>query len=377
MSTPNHSARPAPESQSLLGDARLTRAAWAFTTRRVERSFATMITPCGAQPQVGDLILARVDAIGHHANLHLRNGRRRHLFVGDEIIVAYGNRYASSQFEAQVPETYGPCHLVAGGGMASRALSWHRRIAKGPTHITPLGRVAFSDGTPMNLRHFALEPQGQIAATPPTIAVLGTAMDSGKTQSACYLARGLISAGLRVGYAKVTGTGAGGDIGWLEDAGANPVLDFTDMGLPSTYRTSLAEIESILGTLVEHIAAAGVDAILIEIADGLLQPETRALLQSPVFNRYVGGIVLAARDAMGACAGVHALQAHCATEVIALSGALAASPLQVSEAQQALSLEVLDRAELASAGKALELLGVAQKAVKLELVTSQAKTEQR
>ena len=50
-------------------------------------------------------------------------------------------------------------------------------------------------------------------------------MDAGKTQTATFLVRGMVTAGLRVGYAKVTGTGAGGDIWWLKDAGADPVLE--------------------------------------------------------------------------------------------------------------------------------------------------------
>ena len=108
------------------------------STRRVERGAAqTLITE--ATPKAGDLVLARVDALGHHANLQLPEGRRRRLFPGDTIAVACGNRYACEQFEAEVPTGLGPCHLVAGGGIASRALSWPPRSSalrrKHPTAI--------------------------------------------------------------------------------------------------------------------------------------------------------------------------------------------------------------------------------------------------
>lgn len=191
------------------GVARLHRASWAFTTRRVPHSAAWSTIPPEGAPSAGDLVLARVDAIGHHDGLQLPNGRRKQMFVGDEIVVAYGNRYACSQFEALVPKTMGPCHLVAGGGIASRAVSWHDRIVKGPTHITPIGLLADADGNRINLRDFAIQPVARIThPCPTTVAVVGTAMDSGKTQTAAFLVRGLIAAGLQVGYAKVTGTGA-------------------------------------------------------------------------------------------------------------------------------------------------------------------------
>jgi hypothetical protein len=42
------------------------------------------------------------------------------LFVGDEILVAYGHRYAPAQFLAEVPPDLGGCHLNA----AAEWLGW-------------------------------------------------------------------------------------------------------------------------------------------------------------------------------------------------------------------------------------------------------------
>jgi hypothetical protein len=342
--------------------ARLRAAAWAFTTRRVPQGQATTVLRRNGPPQAGDVVLARVDALGHHADLQLVNGRRRHLFVGSEIVVAYGNRYASSQFESLVPETMGPCHLVAGGGLASRVVSWHASISKGPTQITPIGLLGNSRGERINLRDFGLASVDPPREYRPTaIAVVGTSMDSGKTQTAVYLVRGLIAAGLRVGYAKVTGTGASGDYWWLKDAGADPVLDFTDVGLVSTYRASPEEVEGVLVSLVHHVASHGVDAMVLEIADGVLQRETAALLEGEAFSRLVGGIVMAAQDSMGAVAGVNWLRKR-STPILALSGLLTAAPLQITEAHEATGLPIHDREGLALPEVAVGLLGRAQKA---------------
>src|SRR5262245_2765407 len=168
---------------------RLRRAAWAYTTRRVGPHVVGLTAEEHA-PRAGDLVLARVDAIGHHSGLQLVDGRRRTLFVGDEIVVVYGNRYAPNQFEAVVPKTLGPCQLVAAGGMAAKALSWHSSITKQATRITPLGLLAGPGGMPVNLRDHALPSHDALPEMlPPAIAVVGTAMDSGKTQTCGYLVR--------------------------------------------------------------------------------------------------------------------------------------------------------------------------------------------
>lgn len=88
-------------------------------------------------------MLARVERLGRHRTLHLPSGRRRTLIVGDEIVVSFGDRYASDQFEARVPGSLGPCHLVAAGGVAAEALSRHERL-RGPTEIEALGFVCRS-----------------------------------------------------------------------------------------------------------------------------------------------------------------------------------------------------------------------------------------
>ncbi len=341
---------------------RARRASWAFSTRRVPPETVRQLLPLVGAPQAGDLILAKVDSLGQHPGLQLPCGRRKQLFPGDEIVVAYGNRYASNQFESVVPETLGPCHLAAGGGIASRVLSWHVKMTKGPTQITPIALLGTADARRVNLADYAIERLPFIRTAPPcAITVVGTGMDSGKTQSCAFLVRGLIGAGLNVGYAKITGTGAGGDFWMLTDAGARPVIDFTDAGMATTYLASPEQVEQVLLTLVGHLAHSGVDAMVLEIADGVLQRETSALLRSPVFANLVGGIIMASQDSMGAAAGVQWLRRHADPPVLALSGIISAAPLQAREAVAELALPVYDRQGLATPANAMRILAAAQR----------------
>lgn len=325
---------------------RLKKAKVAYTPRNVVLETAAALVTEGI-PRVGDLVLAKVDKIGQHTGLELAHGRRATLFVDDEIVVCYGNRYAPDQFEAELPGDLGPCHLAAGGGIAARALSWHSDM-KAPTGIVPIGLLEDAKGRRINLSDAALPVLPGSRTRPYTVAVVGTAMNAGKTTTAAHLIRGLTSAGCTVGAAKVTGTGSGRDTWFMTDAGSKLTLDFTHAGFPSTYRATPAEVESILVTLTAHLAEAGMDTIVLEIADGLFQDETAGLLDSPVFARLVDSIVFAAGDAMGGTAGVECLR-HKKLPVIAVSGLLTASPLAMAEAAKATGLPVLDKRALSAA----------------------------
>jgi hypothetical protein len=308
---------------------RLRAARAAFVTRRVPLEDAKALVT-DARPAAGDLVLARVKRIRHHGKLQCARGRRVQLFHGDEIVVCYGDRYAPQQFEAYVPRTIGHCHLVASGGVAAQAVNWHQRIHRGPTEIEALGILADEHGNTLNLRRYTL-PAGSGGEAPPrVIVVAGTSMDSGKTTAGAHLVRGLTRAGLRVGAAKITGTGACNDYFLMKDAGAEPVLDFTDAGYVSTYRVGEAAIRRIYETLIAELGRSGIDVAVVEVADGLVQSETAALLGADWLRRAIDGVVFCAQDAMGARAGVDWLRER-GHDVIAVSGLLTAAPLAMRE----------------------------------------------
>lgn len=338
-----------------LHPVRIDRATRAYSTRRVPAGMMRCLRDDLA-PAAGDLVLARVESVGQHKRLHTVDGGRKTLFPGDLVVVAYAHRYAPNQFEAHVPRDLSVCDLAAGGGIAARVVSRHARM-RTPTRLHPLGLVASeADGVPLNVAGFALEPP--VVRAPlsiPVMAVVGTSMDAGKTTTAAHLVRGLSNQGQRVGYAKVTGTAAAGDPGLLRDAGAHAVLDFTDVGYASTYRLPNRAIESVFEDLLLHLAATGVDSIVIEVADGLLQRETQALLESAAFGRRVQGIVFTAADSLGAAGGIQWLKER-RLPVVAMSGRLMTAPLQVREAAAATRLPLYDLEHLLDPATASKLM---------------------
>ncbi|MFQ5764527.1 MAG: hypothetical protein ACE5GT_06335 [Rhodospirillales bacterium] len=208
----------------------------------------------------------------------------------------------------------------------------------------PIGLLGDADGKRLNLRDYALPPSTSTGAIP-AIAVLGSAMRSGKTTVAGSIVRGLTLSGYSVGAAKVTGTGAGGDYWKYLDAGATAVLDFIDAGYSSTYKTTPKETERIFTTLLDHLAERDAEVAVMEIADGLFQKETAALVGSDCFREHVGCIVFAAESALSAVAGVQGLNAQ-SLPIAALSGVLTRSPLAMQELSGWTELPVLKPKDL-------------------------------
>ncbi|MEY4720722.1 MAG: hypothetical protein RIQ46_447 [Pseudomonadota bacterium] len=355
------------ERGEVLGLARIEAAKRAFTTRRITFQ-ASMRLLRAARPAAGDLVLARIETLGQHQKLESPHGRRAQLYEGDEIIVAFGERYAPDQFEAVVPADLGPCDLVAGGGVAGAVLSRHARM-KRATRIQPIGLIADALGRPVNLAGHALPDRplsGQFrrGQRPQVIAVAGTSMNAGKTTTAAGLIHGMARAGLKVAATKVTGTGSGGDVWSMVDAGACRVLDFTDMGHASTAGLPLDRIERTALSLIAHCAGEAPDAIVVEIADGVLQRETAHLLSCEAFRAAIDGVLFAAGDALGAVGGREWLLAH-GHRVIGVSGLVSASPLAAREASRAMGEAVLTLSQLRDPVAAPQICFAADPAIAL------------
>jgi len=327
----------------------------AFTTRRIPVNAMQILLDGsdlkGYRFRSGDLALARVDRIGHHQRLERANGRRARLFEGDKIVLALGPRYAPDQYEAITPQALGPCQLAAAGGVAGQVTTIHDRIIR-PTEITLLGLIGSSKKQPLNLADVAIDLQRPIG-TIPTIAVVGTSMNAGKTTSAAALIHGLSAAGLRVGAAKVTGTGAGGDFWYYQDAGAAHVVDFVDAGHAATYMVAPEVLEQTTVALLAELQDAACDIAVVEIADGLGQQETAALLSRTVLRELASKVIFTAREASGALHGVNWLGAR-GFDVACVSGLLTRSPLAMREFTEGegitpcLTFEQLCTAEIAT-----------------------------
>ena len=200
-----------------------TRVQASYTTRYVSAAVDEcpanfhLISGQNVVPRSGDVVIARVKEILNHKRVETPESRKAILFEGALIMLAYGNRYAADQFLAHVPNSLETCHLVAAGGIAGTVTQSHEKMDD-PTVIEPVGLLANQHGV-VNISQFApYETPHQLDVLPDSltprrrpevIAVLGTAMNSGKSTTMACLINGLTQSGRRVSAGKITGTGAG------------------------------------------------------------------------------------------------------------------------------------------------------------------------
>ncbi|WP_170519946.1 DUF1611 domain-containing protein [Ruegeria atlantica] len=317
-------------------------AKWAFTTRRVDRSDVHGLTTQMGRAKAGDLILCEIAEIGHHKKIQLAERRASVSYPGDYVVLCLGDRYAPDQFLASAVIDGNLIDLVAGGGVAGRVDAAHTRMDN-PTRLKPIGLLTNASGHVINVSDYALPslPKNEHVTV---IGVFGSSMNSGKTTAASSLSHGLLRSGYAVAGVKATGTGAFGDFNSFEDGGA-PALDFTDVGMATTYRMPLETIEAGFDTLVATAAERGAEVVVVEIADGVFQQETRAILQSSRIRDRLDGILFAAPDALSALGGVTVLK-KVGLSPFAISGMVSCSPLAAAEAAEVTSRPILSREDL-------------------------------
>lgn len=317
-------------------------AKWAFTTRRVDHDDVAGLDPAVAQAVPGDLVLCEITQIGQHKKIQLASGRASTSYLGDRVVLCVGDRYAPDQFEGAARITAQGADLLAGGGVVGTMEHAHDRMIE-PTQLRPIGLLIDTDGAVINIARYGL-PAADIPDDVTVIGVFGASMNAGKTTAAVSLAHGLSRAGFSVAGIKATGTGAFGDFNAFEDAGVC-AMDFTDAGMPTTYRMPMDRIERGFETLVGTAAANGADIVVVEIADGVFQTETREILKASAIRERLDAILFATPDALGAVGGARVLGDY-GLKPFAMSGRLTQSPLAAAEAKQATGIPQLSREEL-------------------------------
>ena len=314
-----------------------------YALRHVPRNRFASLLPVLESPHSGDIALAKLEKIGKNTRLELAEGRAAHLHEGDTLAVVFGNRYATEQFEGYARADGDACDLLSMAGVCGLVKSKHAEVSQ-PSKLRLLGTLADTEGRPLHLRDYALKPV-EIARLPRIAVVCGSSMDAGKTHTAMSLIVGLRANGQRVAGIKLTGTASGRDTWNLLDAGAVRALDFGDGGLCSTYLCSLEELLSLWDLLLGHATATEADWVVVEIADGLLQRETSALLQCESFTSKVNAWLFATRDPLGAVGGMSILR-DWGIEPLAISGVVSMSPLASQEIENATGIRCLTARDL-------------------------------
>lgn len=330
-----------------------------WASRHVDVDPSRLVSGPFRRPRIGDLAILEVTRIGKHRKINTTTGRRR-LYEGSRFIGVFGARYATDAFEAVVG-TSSDVHILTSGGVVGTVQSRHADIGR-PTELRIVGQLAAENGQVLNAIDARFQPAALPAVSPaPIVLVTGTSMNSGKTTTARHAVHGLASRGLRVAACKWTGSASPGDRSELESSGATFMRDFSDYGFPSTFGVKTSTLHGLLGRLIADATHTKPDLIVLEIADGVLQQETRALLREEAVRRITAGVLLAAPCPMSALYGIEELR-RLGHEAIAVSGRLTSAPLAMAEFTDRSDTPLLSSREGADedalAGALLQSLGM-------------------
>ncbi len=282
------------------------------------------------KPKIGDVALFRIDKIINHTKLMTARSERQRLHHNDIIVGVFGNRYATDAFEAQV-QGLDPLHLLTNAGMIGTVISKSRKV-KPPTQVTFLGYLGDESGRTVNIKQNLFPAEVADYQQKNVVLVVGSGMNSGKTATAVKLVKALLNKGLRVAACKLTGSVSPGDLFEYHSTLAQDIRDFSDYGFPSTYKSKRQELIGLFYTMLADTARSKPDVIVMEVADGVLQRETRMLLQAPEIRRNICGVMLTATCAGSALFGVSKIESY-GQRVMGVSGVITNSPLYVEEFQ--------------------------------------------
>ena len=300
----------------------------------------------GGGGRIGDVVLCEVTNPSLHTRVETETGARSRLYPGDRIACVLGNRYATSSLAGVGRVRGAAIDLLSASGVCGTVTERNQGTAHA-TSLDVLG-LGFVGERPLNVWDYRIATPDYLDVVEPTwIVVVGSAMNSGKTTACSSLIRGFASSGCHVGALKLTGTASARDVGSYRDAGASCVFDFLDAGWPSTAGCCEDELNESTVLLMQGVRAHRPDVVVVEIADGLLQRETRMMMEIVPRLMPDGEFVFTASESMAAAAGVERLRGWGA-RVLAVSGIVSNSPLAVSEVRDATGAECVATSKLSA-----------------------------
>lgn len=217
----------------------------------------------------GEYVFARVvQRPNPGVTIENTHGRHVELMEGETIVSALGTRKATRGMVGSWRDI-GDDHRMAAmtyGGVLGKVTS-ASPFSRSPIELEYEGHV-LTDGDPARMDDYAVTAEPTPLETP-VVLVLGTSMSAGKTMSGRVITHVLAENGYEVAACKLTGAGTYGDVLSMQVAGADPIYDFVDAGLPTTVVPEATFRDAIRPVLYRMQEA---DVIVAEVGASPLEP---------------------------------------------------------------------------------------------------------
>ncbi len=255
-----------------------------FSVEKIERSYW----------ETGDYVICKIlDPGSNILRLELPSGRMRGVIGGEWIIGALGERFATLEATGSWKEVGDDLRMsvLTAAGLMGRLTSKSAFI---PNMMEVVyGGHLFRAGRKLCMDQFVTESP-DIPFNTPIVLFVGTSMSAGKTTSARIVTNLFKLAGYKVVGAKLAGAGRYKDILAIKDVGADAILDFVDVGLPSSI-CDRGLYKEKLNLLMNKIAAVDADIAIIELGASPLEPYNGDLAVEAL-RKFIKCIILSASD---------------------------------------------------------------------------------
>ncbi len=227
-----------------------------------------------SQWQTGDYVVGQITSpTGKHPIIELPNGRMMEVMEGDLIVGAFGIRQATLEAVGNWEDIGedGRMEALTEGGLFAKATSVSFIVDNLPAMVYQ-GHIMRNDEK-VCMKDFVLDIP-VVNYNCPTIMMIGTSMSSGKTTTARVIIHELKKLGLKIVGAKFAGAGQYHDILSMQDAGADAIFDFVNVGMPSSicdpeeYRLSLRQLLSMIALEQPDVVVAEAGASPFEPYNG-------------------------------------------------------------------------------------------------------------
>ncbi len=268
-------------------------------------SYESVCSASSPAPRSGDVVLVQVQAVNpRYPWLENADGLEVALREGDLVVGALGARRALRGFSGRVPaglKAGQELYLLNKGGVIGECTAFHREL-EWPTRVRYIGTFS-SGGRLVNLSDHSLPLIEDTLPKVPVIGVFGTCMNAGKTTVCASILSFLTERGFCVHAGKVAGVACRQDLIKMRQSGAQKVLSFHDLGLPST--AEIASLRPVARTIVHYLAEGSPDAIILEMGDGILGGyQVASLFEDVELMDLQACSVLCANDLLGVWGGL-------------------------------------------------------------------------
>jgi len=293
----------------------------------------------------GDLIVCRL-LVSTHIESPL--GQMVRGYRNRILLSALAARESTGYRVGYAPKTQLPTNkkfqLLTESGVTGVCTSYPKDYA--PTDVKILGRVVDETGGKINMQSLALlKPAKSIVSDVPSVFVVGSSTDSGKTKITCTLIDFFKQKGQNVGCLKTNGTASVRE--WLEykDAGADFVYDSVDFGFATTYTKKHSMVVGGVKSAINALSAYKPKIIFVELGGDIIGANSDSILKDREIQNYMNWLILAAKDSFAAYGVVKYLKEHKLKGPNAISGEVEKNKLTRERCRKLTGIQTVDISE--------------------------------